>query len=99
MRLIIGLITGHCNNDRSLMSKWKEMVLDYSPAFEDEEELETIEHLLCHCRSMFRKKYRILAGPTIPCLQSLSSLDPRTLLEFFRGLKRPIIRLVETIIY
>lgn len=52
------------------------VMLDHFRACEGEEELGTIENLLCHDHSMFRRRHRTLAVPTILCPRFL--LDSRT---------------------
>ena len=76
MRLVIGFITEHCEI-RSLTRIWNSSQTDYCRLCCDEEELETVEHLLCKCPSISKLRLR---------LNSVSRADIKALHRFIRGL-------------
>ncbi|XP_073841439.1 uncharacterized protein [Musca autumnalis] len=87
LRLTVGLITGHCNI-RAMSYKWgRTEGADYCRLCEDEEELETIEHLLCRCPMLTSKRLRITGEHTIQSLSSFCETEPKSLLLFAKSLK------------
>lgn len=74
-------------NVRSSTSYWEQGPSEYCRACWDKKELETIELLLCEWYSVSRKRRHILWEPIISCLEDRSSLDPRIILDFFKGIR------------
>ena len=48
LRTLTGFLTGHCAV-RAFTSRWDRDIPDFCRLCEDVEELETVEHIMCHC--------------------------------------------------
>ncbi|XP_058982786.1 uncharacterized protein LOC131804232 isoform X1 [Musca domestica] len=84
--LVVGIITGHCKV-RAMTSKWDSDGIDYCRICQDEEEIETIEHLLCHCPALINVRHRLVGELVSHDLSSFSNTDPVVILQLARRLK------------
>ena len=57
LRKVIGVITGHCALG-AMRIKWDAMASDSCRLCEEVDELESIEHILCHCPALQRRRQR-----------------------------------------
>ena len=85
IKIVVGIITGHCKV-RSLTSKWDSSGEDYCRLCEDEEEVETIEHILCKCPSLISRRHKQFGCYEIDNLVFFSKIDPNLILGFVKKL-------------
>ena len=57
LRKVIGVITGHCAIG-AMRIKWDAMASESCRLCEEADELESIEHILCHCPALQRRRQR-----------------------------------------
>lgn len=69
------------------MTKWERYAPNCGRVCGYEEDLETIDHLLCHCPSILSGRPRILGELIVPCLKDISSIDPRIILDLIKDHK------------
>lgn len=86
VRLLIGVVTGHCDV-RDFTSRWGIVDTDYCRVCGDEEEAESIEHLLCRCPALLTRRRRCLGWYQLDGLMALQRVPLVNLLEFVRGLE------------
>ncbi|XP_058987393.1 uncharacterized protein LOC131806753 [Musca domestica] len=86
LKLVVGIITGHCKV-RAMTSKWDSDDIDYCRICQDEEEIETIEHLLCHCPALINVRHKIVGELVSRDLSSFSTTDPAVILQLARRFK------------
>ncbi|XP_058978632.1 uncharacterized protein LOC109613882 [Musca domestica] len=86
LKLVVGLITGHCNI-KAMTSKWGGDDTEYCRLCQDEEETETVEHLLCHCPTLIGVRHRLLGKHLLPDLSCLFETEPAVILQLARRLK------------
>ena len=55
LRVIVGMVTGHFSIG-NMMSKWNIGMSDFCRTCDDVKELETVEHILCHCVGLQRSR-------------------------------------------
>lgn len=84
MRIIISVITGHCpfgNHARRLGLPYN----DFCRSCRDEEEEETISHLLCDCPALENERLRYLGRRSFNSLLELTTVELSALLSFVRS--------------
>ena len=86
IRVMTGIITGHCNI-RTFNSKWDLDATDYCRLCVDEEETETIEHLLCHCPALAYRRHRLMGAHFLPGLSFFTSTEPALIYSIIRNIK------------
>ena len=81
----IGFITGHCQI-RSLTTIWNRSQPGYCGVCCDEQELETVQHLLCNCLPFGKLRLRTLGMGFFEGLNSVSRANIKALRKFISGL-------------
>ena len=85
LRLVIAFITGNCEI-RLLTRIWNRCQPDYCRVCCDEEELETVEHLLCNCQVLSKLRFRTLGRDFFKNLNSVPRADIKALHRFISSL-------------
>ncbi len=79
-----GVITGHCLIGRHA-SRLGFSSHDYCRSCEDEEEEETVLHLLCTCPRLARNRLKFLGASLLNDLTDLSRMDVRSIQRFVKS--------------
>ena len=80
--LIVSVMTGHCLIGRHA-ERLKVLSNDFCRSCGDEEEVESIEHLLCLCPALSRRRRATLGSYFFVELANLADVGIRQLLSFF----------------
>ena len=83
IRVLIGVITGHCALG-VMAERYGLPANDFCRSCRDEEEPETVEHLLCGCPALMRNRLSILGDTFFEGLGEVGRVDPLRILSFVR---------------
>ena len=93
--IFTGLITGHCTSN-SHLNKLNLTECNLCRLYRDE--IETSEHILCHCAALFNKRAPFFEKRILPPSEIWECINPKTvvarfvLVQTFREQKRVILR-------
>ena len=85
LKTMIGILTGHCPIG-GMMGNWEIGSSGLCRMCEDNEEIETVEHILCHCPCLQRSRQKWLGSRFVDELDSLSEMDMSSLIGFVMGI-------------
>lgn len=86
IRMLIGVLTGHCKVGY-MISKYDRSIQDFCRSCGNEEELETIKHLMCDCPALSQRRLLHLGKPFFDELSDLAEIGLKELLGFIRSTK------------
>ena len=78
---LVAVLTGHCligEHAKRLGIAYN----DFCRSCRDEEEIESVEHLLCHCSAHSRRRLSVLGSAFLGSLTDLASTNIRCILDF-----------------
>ncbi|KAL7739832.1 hypothetical protein ACLKA6_003274 [Drosophila palustris] len=81
IRLLTGVLTGHCHIGR-MAQRYGGPYQDFCRSCGDEEEMESVQHLLCDCPALQRRRNRFLGKPFFVDLGSLANVRLEDLAHF-----------------
>ncbi|KAL7726004.1 hypothetical protein ACLKA6_005752 [Drosophila palustris] len=81
IRLLTGVLTGHCHIGR-MAQRYGGPYQDFCRSCGDEEEMESVQHLLCDCPALQRRRKRFLGKPFFVDLGSLANVRLEDLAHF-----------------
>ena len=84
---VIAVLTGHWVGGQHALRLGITGRQDYCPSCHDEEEEESIEHLLCHCPAFCRTRWSTFGHPHLDNLTDLQSVRIKDLLLFLNSTK------------
>ncbi|KAM8718746.1 hypothetical protein ACLKA7_001459 [Drosophila subpalustris] len=81
IRLLTGVLTGHCHIGR-MAQRYGGPYQDFCRSCGDEEEMESVQHLLCDCPALQRRRTRLLEKPFFDVSGSLANVRLEDLAHF-----------------
>ena len=80
----VGIISGHCLIGIHA-ARLGVASNDFCRSCRDEEETESVSHLLCHCPALAQRRFRLLGSPFFRDTMELSSVSDRNIFRFARA--------------
>ena len=86
LRTVIGILTGHCHI-RSRTFLWERGTPDFCRLCEEEDETETVEHIICHCPRLCNLRVRWLGSQFHDTLNEIPYCGMGNLVSYVRGIR------------